>query len=291
MRKKRRSTLSTVLLSLATIVIVLYLLLPIVGVFLASIHTEGELQAVPPHWIPHKPTALNYLSFVSEEARNKLPLFPPVMQYFSRAFRNSVFISVVSAVLALVLGAPVSYTLARLKGAASGYISITVLATRMLPLPAVMIPLYVVLRRVGMLDTSVGLIWVYVGFFTPYAIWMLRGFIMNLPPDLEESAMVEGCTKFGALVRIVIPLSLPGMAAVAVIIFLFSWNLFIIPLLVTSKNAIVMPVVIGLSAQEGLMSFSLLSAIGIVSAVPTLLLAIILHKYIISGLLGGALKS
>ena len=161
----------------------------------------------------------------------------------------------------------------------------------MLPLPAVMIPLYVILRRVGLLDSSIGLVWVYVGFFTPYAIWMLRSFLMNLPPDLEESAMVEGCTKFGALIRIVIPLSLPGMAAVGVIVFLFSWNLFVIPLILTSKQALVMPVVIGLSAQEGLLSYSLLSAIGIVAAVPTLLLAVILHKYIISGLLGGALKS
>lgn len=291
MRKKKRSTLSIVLLSIATAIILLFLSLPLVGIFLASIHSEGELQVVPPHWIPHEPTALNYLAFVSEEAREQLPLFPPYMKYFSRAFRNSVVVSVITAILSLILGAPVSYTLARLKGSASNYISLTVLATRMLPLPAVMIPLYVVLRRVGLLDSAVGLIWVYVGFFTPYAIWMLRGFLLNLPPDLEESAMVEGCTKFGALLRIVIPLSLPGLAAVGVIVFLFSWNLFIIPLILASKRALVMPVVIGLSAQEGLLSYSLLSAIGIVAAVPTLLLAVILHKYIISGLLGGALKS
>jgi len=291
MRKRRRSKLSIVLLSLATGIIVLYLVLPLVGIFLASIHTEGELQTVPPNWIPNKPTALNYLSFVSEDAREQLPLFPPYMKYFTRAFRNSVIVSILTAVISLVLGAPVSYTIARLKGSASNYISLTVLATRMLPLPAVMIPLYVVLRRMGLLDSSIGLIWVYVGFFTPYAIWMLRGFLQNFPPDLEESAMVEGCTKFGALLRIVVPLSLPGMAAVGVIIFLFSWNLFIIPLILTSKKALVMPVVIGLSAQEGLMSYSLLSAIGIVAAVPTLLLAVVLHKYIISGLLGGALKS
>jgi multiple sugar transport system permease protein len=134
--------------------------------------------------------------------------------------------------------------------------------------------------------------WVYVGLFTPYAIWMLRGFFKDFPDELEDSARVDGCTRFGAFMKIILPIAIPGMAAVGVIVFLMAWHLYLVPLILTTKKALVLPVIIGMSQQEGpaASSTALFSAMGLVFAFPTLLLAIVLHKYIISGLLGGALK-
>lgn len=286
----KKGMLRKILLSIATVVILLYFLSPLIALFLASIHTEAELYSVPPHWIPWNPTSLNYLSFINLEAREKLPLFPPYLEHFVLAFKNTIIVAFSVAFISLAIGSPCAYTMARIRGRGGDYLTIAVLATRMLPLPAIIIPLYIFLRSIHMLDNILGLVWVYVGLFTPYVIWMLKGFFVSFPAELEESAMLDGCSKFGAFLRIVLPLAIPSMTAVGVIIFLFSWNLFIIPLILTSEKAVVLPVIVGLSQQEGLLSFSLMSAIGVVCALPTLLLAILLHKYIISGLLGGALK-
>lgn len=290
--KARKELLWKAILSVFTVLILFYLLSPIIGIFLASIHTEAELHETPPHWIPKKPSFINYIALVKKEARDKLPLYPDVMDVFPRSFLNNTIVALSATILSLTFGSLSAYSLARVRFKGSKYLTFMILATRMLPLLMIVIPIYIIARRSHLLNSLLGLIIVYTGIFTPYAVWILRGFFQQLPRDLEDSAMVDGCTKLGALVRIVLPLSAPGLAATGVIIFLFSWNQFLIPMIIASskRSTFVLPVVVGFASTEHLISHSLLSAIGMVALIPTLLLAIFLRKYIISGLTRGAFK-
>ncbi len=267
------------------VVVILYAILAIVGIvwlfpviwmFVTSMKTQVQTFRIPPVWI-FKPVYQNYsdLFFASS-----------IQKYLI----NGLVITSTSTAICLVLGSFAAFTLTRFRIRGREDIAFWMLSTRMFPPIASAIPLYLLLRRLGLLDTHLGLIIVYLSLNLGFATWMMRGFFRELPVELEESAMIDGCSRYGAFFRVVLPLSAPGLAATAILCFIFAWNEFLFALLFTGRNAKTMPVVLaGFITQTGI-RWGALTAAGVLTALPTIILACLAQKYIVRGLTLGAIK-
>jgi multiple sugar transport system permease protein len=181
--------------------------------------------------------------------------------------------------------------LVRLKFPGRETYAVVLLATRMVPLIALVIPLFLTFRRINMLNTLHGLIIAQTGFLLPFVVWMLRAYFESLPSELEEAARVDGCTRFGAFARVVLPLSAPGLTSTFVITFLLTWNEFLIPITLGSKAEVqTLPVLLGSFVSEYSLRYSIVNATALLALAPTVILALLLQKYVIAGLTAGALK-
>jgi multiple sugar transport system permease protein len=270
----------------------LIVLSPILWMFLSSIQTERDLLRIPPEWIPSRPTLDNYRyvfrgiipssfeergavrSLVSQEVRQ----IPP-------GLRNSTIVAVAVMAANLLLGGIAAYTFARLKFRGSRIAYNFILGSRLLPAVAVAIPVYIVVQKLGLLDRYPALILVHTAFTLPFTIWYLSSYIKNIPRQYEEAAQTEGCSWLQVFLFIIVPLAAPGLIAVATFAFMFSYNEFFFALLVTQTIRVrTMPVVVALISVNPDVAYSLLSVGIVVSIVPPVLLAILMRKYILSGL-------
>lgn len=267
------------------VVVILYAILAIVGIvwlfpviwmFVTSMKTQVQTFRIPPVWI-FKPVYQNYSDL----------FFASTIQKY---LINGLIIASTSTAICLVLGSFAAFTLIRFHIRGREDIAFWMLSTRMFPPIASAIPLYLLLRQLGLLDTHLGLIIVYLSLNLGFATWMMRGFFKELPVELEESAMIDGCSRYGAFFRVVLPLSAPGLAATAILCFIFAWNEFLFALLFTGRNAKTMPVVLaGFITQTGI-RWGALTAAGVLTALPTIILACLAQKYIVRGLTLGAIK-
>jgi multiple sugar transport system permease protein len=154
-----------------------------------------------------------------------------------------------------------------------------------------MVPLFVTLRTLKLLNTLVGVIITLTGFLLPYTIWILQSFFASLPEELEDAARIDGCTRFGSFLRVVLPLSAPGMGAAGVIVFILSWNEFLIPFIVNTKAEVYpVPVLIATLVTDYHVYYSLVCACILMGLLPSVALALLLQRYVTRGLLAGALK-
>ena len=161
----------------------------------------------------------------------------------------------------------------------------------MVPLIVLMIPLYVLLRGLGMLNSLTGVIVTEVGFLLPYAILILTPYFASFPRELEEAAWLDGCTRMRAFLRIVLPLSTPGLAACGVIMFIISWHELLIPLIIVNKpEFMTVPVILAGLVSDYFVFFTLMMAICLLGLLPTLVLVLALQKYVVRGLVAGAVK-
>ena len=272
---------------LANILIVIFLVLPIAAMVLGSIQTEQDLFINPTKLLPDKVTFENYIALMTGGEIAGLDL----TWDFKPAFINSLIVGLGTTFLTVTIGALSAYTIARLKVRGSRQLMYAVLATRMVPVVVLIIPLYIMLRAYGLLNTLHGIIIGQTGLLLPYAIWMLISFFQSLPSELEDAARVDGCTRFGAFWRIIVPLSTPGIAACGVIIFLMSWTELLLPLILGSTAEVMtLPVLISTMVSERGLSYSALNAAGLIAMIPTVVLVLILQRFIVKGLTGGAVK-
>lgn len=206
--------------------------------------------------------------------------------------RNSLIITGLSTLVAMVLGTLAAYGLVRYPVRGSRGVAFFLLALRMFPVIAIAIPLFAVFRTLGWLNTYWGLIVAYQLFLLPFVVWMMRGFFEDIPRELDEAAQVDGCSPMGAFARVTLPLVLPGLAATATFAALLSWNEFLSPLLFTQTPA-VQPVsmLVGnfVDPSRGVL-WGPLSAVATVSVLPILLFSLLLQKYLLKGLTFGAVK-
>jgi len=216
---------------------------------------------------------------------------PKSVERFPAAFMNSVAVAASVSLLTLVFGAFSAYTVARLRLAwIRALLSLSV-ASRLVPLIVLMVPLYVLFRRYGLLNSLTGVVVAEIGFLLPYAVLILVPYFAALPAELEDAARIDGCTRFGAFLRIVLPLATPGLAACATIMFILSWHELLIPLIVVSRpEAMTIPVVLAGLVSDYFVFFTLMMAICLLGLLPTLLLVLLLQKYVVRGLVAGALK-
>ena len=288
----RRTWWHTGLLALAGIVLALVILLPFAFAISASLQTESQLIERPPPLVPPTPTVDNYryvfTGAVPEAYKQRALLRGSVTQearVLPKGLRNSSLVAVGVVLVNLVFGTLGAYTFARQrfrgKQAAFGFI----LASRLLPTMAVAIPIYEILRQLDLLDTKLGLVAIYSAFTLPFTIWVLTLYFRSLPAEMEEAARVDGCTRFGALRYVALPLAAPGLAAVGAFSFLFSYSEFLFALFTTSTtNAKTIPVMISAISVNPDASYTLV-AVGIVMSITMpVLFALVFRRYITSGL-------
>jgi multiple sugar transport system permease protein len=288
----KRGTVATWLIALAGVVLALVILLPFLWALSASLQTESALFRRPPSWVPDPPTVGNYqyvfTGKVPQAYEQRGLLRSPITQearLLPWGLQNSFIVAGGVVIINLVLGTLAAYTFARERFRGSKIALMFVLGSRLVVPMAVAIPIYIILRRLGLLDTRVGLVLVHSAFTLPFTIWVLTLYFKALPRDLEEAALVDGCTRFGALRRVVIPLAAPGLAAVGAFSFLFSYNEFLFALLTTATvSSKTIPVMISAISVNPDASYTLISVGIVLSIAAPIILALVFRRYIMSGL-------
>lgn len=288
-----RPTHWKVILGAANILAILFLLLPIVAIFFGAVQTEKELISDVRNPLPKGFTLKNFQAILTGEGfeGGMASYLPPNVGVLPRAFFNSTLVSLVVTFLCLTFASMSAYAISRLRHRwAKGFLYLS-LATRLVPLMTLMVPLYVSLRKLNLLNSLTGIILTEVGFLLPYAIWILTGFFATLPRDLEDAARIDGCSRTQAFLRIILPLSAPGIASCGVIMFILSWNELVIPLIISTRPEVMtIPVLLASLCSDKFLFFTIMMATCLIALTPSVVLALLLRKYVVQGLISGALK-
>jgi multiple sugar transport system permease protein len=209
---------------------------------------------------------------------------------FPESFLNSVLSSGLSTILAMVIGTPAAYALARWEFKGKEQVGLWILATRMAPPIAFTIPFFLAYRVLGLSDTVLGLVLIYLTFNLALVIWMMQTFFASVPKTLEEAAWIDGCSIWGGFLRITLPLAAPGLAATAVLCFIFSWNDFFYALILTRTNAQTAPVAIVNFIQYEGWEWGKIAAGGTLVMLPVVVFTLLVRTYLVRGLTAGGLK-
>ena len=250
-------------------------LFPVYWLFMISFKTPDEIFHVPPLWAPGQIQFNSYLGLFRDG---------DVI-----AIWNSLVVAGVSSLLAVVLGTFCAYSLARFKTGGDN-LAMWIISQRMIPPMAVVFPIFLIYVKFGMVDTHFGLILLYTAFNLPYVIWMMRGYIADIPLELEESALIDGCTRWQMLWKVVFPMVRSGLMATAVFTFVFAWNDFIFALVLTRTNVITFPV--QLSQYFGGQSnfWSKIAAMSVLGTLPIFIAVCLMQRYMVRGISLGAVK-
>jgi multiple sugar transport system permease protein len=253
-----------------------FLLGPFYWTVITSIKPIDDFMNIPPVWFPEKPTLVHY----------KAAMF---------AYRgldgliNSVVVSTAATVLSVLLGTLMGYSFARFNTGGQ-HLSFWVLSQRFLPPVAVVLPIFLLYRNLGLNDTRFGLVMIYTVMTLPLSAWMMFAYFRQMPAELEEAALVDGYGRWGALWRVALPLALPGVVAAAVFTFIFCWTEFFFALILTSRHAFTLPTIfrgfLGFQAS----SYGEASALAIVSLVPSIVLGMLVQRHLVRGLTLGAVR-
>jgi multiple sugar transport system permease protein len=256
-------------------VTLLVLLSPFLWLLQMSFKSNDLILQFPPPLI-FTPTFANYTSLWQGA--------------FAASFLNSLMSASFSTALALLLGLPAAYALSRWAGRGKHVLSFAILATRMAPPIAFTIPFFLFYRWIGLLDTVTGLVLVYTSFNLPLVIWMMQPFFETVPSSLEEAALVDGASTRTIFLEIVLPMVAPGIAATAILCFLYAWNDFFFALILTRSNARTAPVaVVNFMNYEG-WEWGKIAAGGSLVMAPVLIFSLAVRRYLVSGLTAGAVK-
>jgi multiple sugar transport system permease protein len=260
---------------IAITITLLILLSPFLWLLQMSFKTNDQILQFPPPLI-FAPTLENYVSLWHSA--------------FSASFVNSLLSASLSTTLALLLGIPAAYALSRWAGRGKHGLGFAILVTRMAPPIAFTIPFFLFYRWVGLLDTITGLVLVYTSFNLPLVIWMMQPFFDTIPVSLEEAALVDGARTRTVFTKIVLPMVTPGIAATAILCFLYAWNDFFFALILTRTNARTAPVaVVNFMNYEG-WEWGKIAAGGSLVMAPVLIFSLAVRRYLVSGLTAGAVK-
>ncbi|GGI08412.1 carbohydrate ABC transporter permease [Egicoccus halophilus] len=210
---------------------------------------------------------------------------------FTTYLANSLFIAVTVTLIGVLVAALAGYALARFDLPLKRYLLLVVLATQMFPVVVLLIPFFAVMRRLDLLDSYTGLIVTYMSFSIPLAIWILRGFFRGIPDELEDAALVDGCTRFGAMWRIVLPLAGPGIAACAIYVFIAAWNEFLFALTFTSSDAMrTLPVALQAFIGRDATDHGAIMAASTLFTLPVVVFFLFVHRRLTEGMANGAIK-
>ena len=255
--------------------VLVFVLFPLFWLGLASLKTRAAALKVPPEII-----------FVpSIEAYEKI-----FSSGLANAFFNPFSIAITNVVLSLGIGVPAAYALARMRGALQENISFWILSIRLAPLFSIILPLYVMFQQMGLLDTRIAVAMAHLTLTLPLSVWLLMTYFRAVPVDLDEAAMLDGAKPWQTLIMVILPIARPMIASVAVIVFIFSWNEFMLAFFLTSRDSQTVPVIV--AGLAGTMSFDwpLIAAISMCSMVPALVFVGFAQKHIVEGLASGAVK-
>ena len=263
------------LLNLLTAIVLVFCVFPFFWTIMTSLKTR--VQTIDPSLWVFKPVLENYDAVF----RNRNLLF---------YIKNSSIIVASTTAASLVLGTLAAYGFARFRFRRKEDLAFWVLSLRMLPPITVVIPFFLLGRFLNLLDKHLYLIIIYMSFNIPFTIWMMRGFIEEIPQELEEAAWVDGCSRFQGLLRVVVPVILPGIAATAIFCVIQSWNEFALAFFLTSFNSRTVPTTVTFFLTVLGIIWGEMAAVGVVATIPILIFSLVVQRYLIRGLTFGALK-
>lgn len=273
--RTRAAQWRSLLANAALIIVALIAVFPLLYMLMVSL--KSRVQTYDPGIWVFKPTFENYIAVFRER---------DLLHYA----KNSLIVVLATTAVSLILGSLAAYGFARFSFKKKEDLAFWVLSLRMLPPMATVIPFFVLARLTGLLDTHVVLILAYLTFNIPFTIWMMRGFFEEIPRDIEEAALVDGCSHWQALIRVVLPLALPGLTATAIFCVIQSWNEFAFALFLTGVNARTLPTTVTFFLSVTGVIWGEMAAVGVVTALPVLIFAMLVQKYMIRGLTFGAVK-
>jgi multiple sugar transport system permease protein len=284
------------LLHVANLMVIVFILLPVAAVFIGSIQSEKTLQADTRRLLPAEVTLDNF-TVILTKGQQKGRIFeqttylPDNIKSFYAAVANSTIVAVSVTFLTLLFGSLSAYTIARQRYRWTLFLLQSNIVARFVPVIVLMIPLYIVMRSIGQLNSLSGVIVAETGFLLPYAVLILAPYFDTIPAELEEAARIDGCTRLGAFLHVVLPLATPALAACGVIMFIASWHELLIPLILNARpDFMTLPVVIASLVGDVFVFFNLMMAICLLALLPTVILVALLQKYIVEGLAAGAVK-
>jgi multiple sugar transport system permease protein len=268
----------------------LYLALPVVWLVRTSLMAEIDAMSVPPRIIPEKVSWEAYALLFNASASRPLIGVQEIYEVLP-SLGNSTLVAVSVAFLNLLFGAPAAYALARLTFAANRWFLFLYVLTRMVPLVALMIPLYLVVRSIGLLNTRTALIVVHTALTLPFTVWLLKEYFSTVPRDLEDAARVDRCNWLRMMLYVLLPVAAPGLIAASMFAFMFSWNEFLFALLFTNTIAskTVTVAVAGFISDLSLPR-TVVAAAGVLALLPPVFVALLLQRQITQGLVAGAVK-
>ncbi len=278
-----RVRITTLLRALYILLFMIFLLFPIYWVVLTSFKPVDEFQTVPPVFWPHNPTTLHY-DTVMNHLRGWLGL------------KNSMIVASLTTVFSLLIGTTAAYSMARFR-TGGRHLPFFILSQRFMPPIAIAIPIFLLYSDqlpswtgLHLYDTQAGLIILYTMFTLPFSAWMMYTYFKQMPAELEEAALVDGCSRWQALWRVAAPLAAPGLVSAAAFAFIFAWTDFFFALLLTSTRATTLPVVVSqfLSFQSA--EYGESSALTVVAMIPALILGLIVQRHLVRGLTLGAVR-
>jgi ABC-type glycerol-3-phosphate transport system permease component len=284
--------LGRVFLYVALALFVFWIVFPFLWVVISSFMNIDELGAVPPHWIPQRPTLNNYKSVLlgvyGGESTHGTYGAGQKAETIVGALINSLVISLAVSLINIIIGGLAAYSISRFKTRINKSVFYSIIASRILPPIGMVIPFFIIFRVMKMINTPGALILSYNLFILPLTIWLLKSYFDNVPPDLEEMALVEGLGRFKALLLIVIPVAIPGFIAVFIMSMMECWSEFFFALVLTDQMTLP-PVLIGFEKMEQI-QWNVMAAATVVCVVPPVVVALIMQRYIVTGLTAGAVK-
>jgi multiple sugar transport system permease protein len=276
-RKERKLSSGIEIVLLAIFMIVM--LFPVLWMLETALKETKDIYAVPAKVFSFSPTLEHFKNVFSSDS--------PVFQ----GFVNSVIVATASTVIATVLGVPAAWAYSRFTLKFKKDQLFFILSTRFMPPVVVVIPVFLMFRDLALLDTRLGLILVYAAFNLPFTIWMMKGFIDEVPAEYEEAAMLDGFSRFEAFWRVTMPLLIPGIAATAVFALIFSWNEFVFSIfLITDPESRTAPAAIAGLIGGTTINWGLVAASAMVFALPVLVFAFLVRKHLVAGVTLGAVR-
>ena len=265
------------------LLMLLYTAVPMIWMLLTSIKSGFAAMQFPPQWWPAEPTLASYQKLLDPQNS--------VGQDFLHFFWNSLLVSTTTTILSVIVAVPAAYAFSRFHFPGRQFLFFSVLLRNMFPAVIFLVPLFILMRFLGLVNTEGSLILTYMTFGLPLAIWLLKGFYDNIPIQLEQAARIDGATRFRAFIVIVMPLSVPGIIATAIYSFIGAWNEYIYAYTFLTKNdQLTLPVGIQRFFSENTTDFPGLMAASFMMSVPVVVLFLLLQRYFVRALTEGAVK-
>jgi ABC-type glycerol-3-phosphate transport system permease component len=277
MKTKSREAVMKAVRYLLIVLLLIFVLFPFFYMVSTAFKVEEDLFSSPPKFLPRSPTLMNFHQALQPK--------------FIRYFMNSFIVTIGTTIIVIAVALFSSYAFSRLRFRGRKFLLKIIIFTQLFPLIVIIIPIYVLYNKMGIVNTHLSLIIAYLAFTVPVGVWMLRGFFKGIPYNLEEAAMVDGCTRLTAFIRVVLPLARPGISATAVYIFIVTWQEFMFALtMLTGEKMRTLPVgILDFIRQYGV-NWGGLMALSTLITIPVFILFLVLQRQFISGLTQGSVK-
>ncbi len=274
-----KTVVTYILLILATLVSIL----PFIWMLSTAFKQNSEIFTYPPVWIPRNPTAKGFLDLFS------MPMFGKTL--FWTFAKNSLFVAMATSVVTVVMAALGAYGLSRFRFNGATVLVYVILLSQMLPGALLLIPLYMMINKLGLIDSHWSLVIAYISFTLPYCTYLLKSYIDAIPDSIDEAALVDGCNRFSALWYVVFPVAAPGIVVTFIMAFIMSWNEYMFALtFISSNNKWTLPVALGSFRGQYLVDWGYLFAGAVLLTVPVLILFLFFQRWLITGLSAGSVK-